>query len=33
MLLFKPRESGIAPIDAVIIGDRLYINVKMSIEA
>ncbi len=33
MLLFKLRELGISPNDAVIVGDRLYTDIKMGIEA
>lgn len=33
MLLFKLRELGISPNDAVIVGDRLYTDIKMGIKA
>jgi len=33
MLLFKLRELGILPKDAIIFGDRLYTDIKMGIEA
>lgn len=33
MLLFKLKQLGIAPNDAVIFGDRLYTDIKMGNEA
>jgi len=33
MILFKLRELGFNPRDAVIVGDRLYTDIRMGIEA
>ena len=33
MLLFKIKQLGISPGDAVMFGDRLYTDMKMGIEA
>lgn len=33
MLLFKLRELNLTPKDAVLIGDRLYTDIRMGIEA
>ena len=33
MLLFKLKNLGVSPKDAVIVGDRLYTDIRMGKEA